>query len=233
MKRLVLAIVLLTLIGACEETSERTMNVTGNIAGLKKGTLYLQHFQDSSLINLDSLEIKGNGNFTFTQELESPEIFYLYLDKADNNDINDRITFFGEPGNISIKTAWNTVDTNTEINGSKSHESFSKFKAMLSKFNTRDIEVFQTSLLPELKDNAKALDSLAAISQKNAIRKYQYVLNFSLNNPDSYITPYVALTEASDANPKYLDSIHNNLSQKVADSKYGKALKEYLERLNR
>lgn len=205
------------------------MNINGNIAGLKKGTLYLQHLKDSTLVNLDSLELKGDGNFSFAHEVQSPEIFYLYLEKADNNDVNDRITFFGEAGEIYIKTSWNTIDTDTEITGSKSHEIFSKFNAMLSRFNTRDIEIFQSSLLPEVKDNEKALDSLAAISQKNVLRRYQYVLNFGLNNPNSYVTPYVSLKEASDANPKYLDSIYNGLSNEVATSKYGKALKDHLE----
>ena len=81
------------------------MTVTGNIKGLKKGMLYLQKIPDSTLISIDSLRIDGDGSFTFKTELESPEIFYLYLKKEDNNVINDRITFFGEPGTITINTS--------------------------------------------------------------------------------------------------------------------------------
>ncbi|MEM7382644.1 MAG: DUF4369 domain-containing protein, partial [Bacteroidota bacterium] len=87
------------------------MIVTGNVKGLKKGTLYLQHIPDSVLVTVDSLTIAGDGNFNFEIPLDHAEIFYLYLDKTDNNDINDRITFFGEPGTITINTAWNTFDT--------------------------------------------------------------------------------------------------------------------------
>lgn len=230
MKKLILAILLLVICSACEKTSENTINITGNIAGLKKGTLYLQHLQDSLLVNLDSLELKGDGNFTFSHELESPEILYVYLDKADNNTINDRITFFAEPGNIYIKTSWNTIDTKSEVSGSKSHDQFSEFNAMLTKFNTKDIELLQSGLTLEAMEDEKITDSLNTLSEKNILRKYQYVLNFALNNPDSYITPYVALNEASDANPKYLDSVYNLLTGEVARSKYGKALKTYLEK---
>ena len=209
------------------------MIINGNIAGLKKGTLYLQHLKDSTLTSLDSLQIKGDGNFTFSYDLESPEVFYLYLDKADNNDINDRITFFGEPGTIAIKTTWNTMDTKSEVLGSKSNEELSEINAMLSKFNAKDIELLQSSLSPDLKENTSAIDSLRTLSDRNLIRRYQYVLNYALNNTDSYVTPYIALTEVADANPKYLDSIHQSLSQQVADSKYGKALKKHLESLKK
>ena len=75
-----------------------------------------------------------------------------------------------------------------------------------------------------------ALDSIQKLSDRNILAKYVYVINFALLNKNSYATPYLALTEAPEANPKYLDSIYNNLSQDVAESKYGKALKKFLEK---
>src|SRR5690606_18397678 len=113
------------------------------------GTLYLQQFQDSSLVVLDSLEIQGDGKFIFSEEVENPDIFYLYLKKKDNNDINDRITFFGEPGTITINTSWNTFDTNAEITGSKSQEKLEEYYEMASKFNIRELSLMQQASLPE------------------------------------------------------------------------------------
>ena len=110
MKNLFLVALTIGLFTSCNRETKNTMTITGNVKGLKKGTLYLQHIPDSVLVTLDSLKIEGDGNFTFKTELESPEIFYLYLNKKDNNDINDRITFFGEPGIITINTSCNTFD---------------------------------------------------------------------------------------------------------------------------
>ena len=208
------------------------MTVSGNIDGLKKGTLYFQKAQDSVLVTIDSLQIKGDGNFMFSYEIESPELFYLYLDKADNNDINDRINFFGEPGEVIINTTWNTFDTNSEISGSKSHEKFKEFQEMLSNFNTRDFELAKASILPENQSVQEKTDSIEFLRQSNLLKRYKYVLNFGLTNPNSYVTPYVTLIEAPDANPKYLDSINNSLSKEVANSKYGKRLNSYLKNLN-
>ena len=97
MKQFLYSLSILCLVVSCSSETENTMTVNGTIKGLKKGTLYLQHVEDTTLVTVDSLEIEGTGSFTFKTELESPEIFYLYLDKKDNNDINDRLLFFAEP----------------------------------------------------------------------------------------------------------------------------------------
>ena len=54
--------------------------ITGNIKGLKKGTIYLQRVNDTALVTIDSMEVKGNAEFTFISQIEEPEIHYIYLD---------------------------------------------------------------------------------------------------------------------------------------------------------
>lgn len=230
MKRLLFVLSLGMLVLSCEKNTENTMTISGNVKGLKKGTLYLQQFKDSTLVALDSLEIEGDGAFTFSEELESPDIFYLYLKKQDNNDINDRITFFGEPGHITINTTWKTFDTDPKISGSASHDKFSEFNEMISKFNIRDIALAQQASLPEFQGDSTALDSLQKLADINLVRRYRYALNFGLNNGDSYATPYIMMAEASDANPKYLDSVYNALTPEVATSKYGKVFQDFLSK---
>ena len=204
------------------------MFVTGKVKGLKKGTLYLQQVPDSTLVTIDSLEINGDGEFSFKTKLESPEIFYLYLNKKDNNDINDRITFFGEPGNITINTNWNTFDTNVKIEGSATQKKLEEYRNTMTKFNKRGLEIMQGATNSEVPIDSLQWDSIQKLTNKNIQRSYLYALNFALNNKDSYVAPYIALTEVSDANIKYLDSINNSLTPEVASSKYGKALKNFL-----
>ncbi|MBC8770354.1 DUF4369 domain-containing protein [Arenibacter sp. BSSL-BM3] len=229
MKKILMVAVLAIVVISCGGSTENTMTVTGNVKGLKKGTLYLQHIADTTLITVDSLVVDGDGNFSFTTELESPELFYLYLDKKDNNSINDRITFFGEPGNITIKTNWNTFDLNAKIEGSKSDEKLKEYLEVMSKFNTRNLEYVRMSMDPKTQNDSTVLDSLQNLTDKNVKRGYLYAINFALNNADSYVAPYIAVKEVADANIKYLDSINNSLSPEVAKSKYGQELKEHIE----
>jgi len=204
------------------------MFVTGKVKGLKKGTLYLQNVPDSTLVTIDSLEVAGDGDFSFKTKLESPEIFYLYLNKKDNNAINDRITFFGEAGNITINTNWNTFDTNAKIEGSATQKKLEEYLKTMTRFNKRSIELMQSATNSKVPMDSLQLDSIQKLSDKNIQRSYLYAVNFALTNKDSYVAPYIALTEVYDANIKYLDSINNSLTPEVASSKYGKALNKFL-----
>jgi len=190
MKKIIMVTVLAIIIISCGDSStENTMTVTGNVKGLKKGTLYLQHIVDTTLVTVDSLVVEGDGNFSFSTELESPELFYLYLDKKDNNSINDRITFFGEPGTITIKTNWNTFDLNAKIEGSKSNDQLREYMEVMSKFNTKNLEYAKLSMDPKIQSDSIAFDSLQNLTDKNVKRGYLYAINFALNNTDAYVAP--------------------------------------------
>ena len=214
---------------SCSNETTSTMTVSGAVKGLKKGVLYLQHIQDSTLVAIDSLQVDGDGSFLFKTSLESPEIFYLYLNKKDNNDVNDRITFFGEPGVITINTVWNAFDTKAVIEGSETQKKLEEYKRVMSKFNTQNIEILRAAYNPELQNDSIALDSIQKLSDKNILRGYLYALNFALNNSNSCIAPYIALNDVADANIKYLDTIYGALSPDVSASKYGKELGQYLK----
>ena len=84
MKKIYQLIILLLLVSGCinEDLNDMdTIEVKGSIEGLRKGTLYLQKIQDSILIDLDSIVLKGSPEFSLKTKINSPEIFYLYLDK--------------------------------------------------------------------------------------------------------------------------------------------------------
>jgi hypothetical protein len=48
-----------------------------------------------------------------------------------------------------------------------------------------------------------------------------FIINFSINNSDSEISPYIAGKFLTDTNQKYLDTIYNSLSINIKESKYG------------
>ncbi|APQ16409.1 DUF4369 domain-containing protein [Maribacter hydrothermalis] len=230
MKKIIFVLVAMLVLSSCGDNPEETLIVNGKIKGLKKGTLYLQHVPDTLLITVDSLAINGDGNFSFKTKLDSPEIFYLYLDKKDNNDINDRITFFAEPGTITINTDWNTFDTTAKISGSKSQEKLEEYRQTMSGINKRNIEIMMKAAQPENELSQVSIDSLENISNRNLQRGYAFAINFALNNKNSFIAPYIALKEIPDANIKYLDSIYGVLPKEVMESKYGKELAVLLKK---
>ena len=51
-------VLLISIIG-CDSPKYKNMKISGSIDGLKKGKLFLQKVKDSTLINVDSFEVKG------------------------------------------------------------------------------------------------------------------------------------------------------------------------------
>jgi len=230
MKKLIFVFATLLVLGSCGDNPKETLIVTGKIKGLKKGVLYLQHIPDSVLISVDSVAINGDENFSFKTKLKSPELYYLYLNKNDNNDINDRITFFAEPGTITINTDWNTFDTTAKITGSKSNEVLEEYRNTMSSINKRNMAIMLSASQSENQLDQLSMDSLQNISNRNIQRGYAYAINFALNNKTSFVAPYIAVKEISDANTIYLDSIYSLLPPEVANSKYGMELAELLKK---
>lgn len=230
MKKIILSFLIGFFLVSCATEDESNMVVQGQVAGLKKGTLYLQHVPDSTLITLDSLVIKGDGAFRFEVPLVYPELFYLYLDKADNNVINDRLSFFGEPGEVNIQTRWDGFDTRARISGSASHSLYTEYKEVMSQFNTEYLSLVQERLAVSDSSRAEFLrDSLDQRIEQNTLRTYLYAVNFALNNRNSHIAPYVVAVDVPEVQTRFLDTIYSALPDSIAAGTYGQRLKHMLE----
>ncbi len=228
MKKLLVSFVVLLVFSACNK-KETNLIVSGNVEGLKKGTLYLQKIEDTVLINVDSLVIKGNSEFVLEDHISSPQIMYLYLDKVDNTDFGDRIEFFAEEGEITINTTLKNFDLDARVTGSANQEKLVEYRQIMKRFNDSNLDLIQKNFEAQRDDNEELIVETNRDYDRLLKRKYLYTVNFAVNNKDFEIAPYLALSEVFDANIKYLDTIYNVLTPKVQKSIYGKELKKYLK----
>ena len=134
MKKIVFFLALIISIISCKKENE--MNIEATITGLKKGTVYLQKIQDSSLVNLDSIVVDGQDSFSLSTVVDAPELFYIYVDKVDGAEYNDRITFFGEKGDLKLNTHLNKINSEVNITGSKNHRIYTEYQNSLKNINT-------------------------------------------------------------------------------------------------
>ena len=228
MKKIIALFGLVLIVASCSNNSTGNLQIQGNIKGLKKGTLYLQQLQDSTMVALDSIEINGDGNFIFDTNIDEAQLLYLNLERKDDNEFNDRIRLFAEPGQITVNTSWNTFDINPDVKGSKSHEVFEGFQKMMSRFNNKNLELMQQAIAFNQEGDQAGMDSILEVNNKNELRRYLFAINYALNNKESVVAPYIAVVEIPEANPKFLDSIYSVLPDNIANSKYGKQLKSLL-----
>lgn len=94
----ILSIALLVIFMTSCSHNDKLMHLSGEVKGLKKGTLLLQKIEDTSLVTVDSVGILGDSRFEFSEEIDSVQMYYLYVRLINGELRDDRIPFFAEPG---------------------------------------------------------------------------------------------------------------------------------------
>jgi len=220
-------LILIFLATACSQPS-KTMTVNGSIKGFQKGTLYLQRVDDGRFITLDSLAMNSTTDFELGYDLEEAELLFLSF----SEDINaERITFFADKGVTTIHTSLKRFKYDAQIEGGTQQQLLDTYYKNIGRFKDQRLEAMESQLNAEKEGNQDQADSLLAVMDNITKRSYLYTVNFAINNKDSEVAPFVAVSEIYDANVRFLDTINNVLPPKIANSKYGIILEAYIETL--
>lgn len=225
-----LSIIFLTLLlSSCGSSSKNEMTLTGEITGLKKGNLYLQRLDDTLLVTLDSMRVNGNSEFQFASIVESPEVYYLALTFDDSSNVVKRIPFFAEAKEMTITTSLNQYGIKASVTGSSNHEKLEEYQNLLGRYQNKKLDLIEQGLNALKEGNDSLANTLQTQQQRLLTSQYLATVNYALNQADYEVAPYLMLTEAYDANIKYLDTIYGALTPKIKDSKYGKALESFIK----
>ncbi|PZD76892.1 DUF4369 domain-containing protein [Mesonia sp. K7] len=227
MKKILVAIAIFSVV-ACQH-KEVNLTVSGNIKGLKKGKLFLQKVVDTALVDIDSIDVYGDENYTLEAYIKEPELMFLYLDKIDGQRNDDVISFFAESGMMTINSKVDNFTQNAKITGSKNQELLEEYTKMMRRFNDANLDLFKENFDAQ---KSGSEDSILAVEKKyenNLRRKYLYSVNFAIQHKDKEVAPFIILSEVFDANIKYLDTVYKSLDKNIQKSKYGKELKDLIK----
>lgn len=221
--------VLLTI--ACNKTIEKegNLHLTGTVEGLKKGNIYVQQLKDTNLVIIDTIKFEGKSSFDTKFSIDEPQMLYLYLDRGQTNSIDNNLSFFAEPGEMTFKTTLKEFYANAKFTGSKNQEVYEKYLSIKTNLGNENAELLAKELKNLKKKDPNSTVKIESEKEKLIIRKYLYTANFAVVNGKSEVAPYIALTEIPDANLKLMDTIQKSMSPKVAKSKYGKRLTEWIK----
>ena len=139
------------------------------------------------------------------------------------------IPFFADEGITEIKTTLNNFNFDAEVKGSKQQELLESYLNVMEGYKNQNLDLIETTFLAQKDGDSIAFDSLNKLSERLVKRKYSYTIQYAMNNSDSEIAPYLALYEVPSANPIYIDSIYNGLSDNIKESFYGRKLKDFID----
>ena len=228
MKQITLLLVCSLMLINCTTPKENQMRLSGFVKGMKEGTLLLQKSENNTFKTIDSMVVKGDAQFNFTETIESPELYFLSL-KIQNIDREvGAIAFFAEPGDITINTKLNNFLENAVITGSENQKKYTQYKTLIKRYTDKNKKLTQLLISAAKAKNMKAIDSIDTMQKRVLAGSYLATVNYAINNKDYEIAPFLALSEIYNANTKYLDTIYNTLSPKIKASTYGVALKEFI-----
>ncbi|MDX1829932.1 MAG: DUF4369 domain-containing protein [Lutibacter sp.] len=229
MKKLIGSLLIISILISCNGKKNGNMVVHGTIDGLKKGTVYLEKLKDTTLVSVDSVSLNGTNTFTLTDNVESPEVYNLTLSEKPD----ETISFFGEKGEIIINTKLSKFAVGAKIKGSKNQELLDEHKAMLKKFNDKQLDLIKEKFDAQKNNDSELLAKIEKEENDLVKRKYLYTTNFAIQHGKFEVAPYIALTDLYYANVKLLDTVNKSLSKKVKKSKYGLELKKFIKNIKK
>ena len=222
MKRALVALIVVLMVGC--ENKVPDLTVTGQIKGLKKGTLYLDRLNDTLITAIDSVTINGDIDYVLQADLAEPEVLFLRLEAT--NTETSRIKFFADKGTTIINTTLKRFVYDAKISGSEQQKKLEEFRETMSKFNDQNLDLLKDKF--NAGNDTIKVNSILEKEDNLLKRKYLYAINFAVNNKESEVAPYIALSEIYDANLKYLDTLYNALPEHISNSKYGIELRDFI-----
>ena len=156
-----------------------------------------------------------------------PVLLYLKLFKNDGEE--HYIPFFAAEGVTELNTTLKNFNFDANIKGASQQDLLNEYTQVMSRFNDKNLNLMQANFLAQKENDSLALDSIIRASNRLIKTKYSYTIQFAINNKDSEVAPYLALYEMPNANPVYIDSIYNNLTDDIKASLYGKRLSEVIK----
>ena len=207
---------------------EKNFNLSGSIKGLKKGTVYLEVFNDSNFIKVDSFKVYNSPDFKLNCNLEYPNLLRLRLNK--NKKVQYTSDFFSTNGETFLNTSLKNFNKDIVITGSEQTKLYQEYQEMIRSFNSKNLDLIVEGFNAQKSNDTALANEISKKQQGLLKRKILFALNFGVNHNDSEVAPFIAVTDLPEVKSPLIDSLYNNLTARIKDSYYGKKLKKQLSK---
>lgn len=190
--------------------------ISGNIAGLPDGTVYLKQRVEGNMVNLDSAKSVG-GKFTLKGAIPSPEQCYLVLGER------KQVALFVENKEIQV-TGKSDDLRNATITGSASQDEMKALDAKSTELNGKMKELYEK--YNEAKKQSNQAEMAKYEKQIDALDSTQTVMmkNFITGNPKSFVAPVILQRIQYGMEADEIDGYLKKLSAEVMKSSGAKAM---------
>lgn len=218
MKNLILILSLIISLSACTSKKSNEFVINGKIEGKFDGKVYLQKNLDGKFQILDTTQVEG-GKFKFKGIIDSPDMYYIALDEA------RFVGFFNEPSTINITFHVDSLN-NPKVEGSVADNEYRNYLKHMDEYQSGQIGVY--TQYNEAARNGDSVKMKELETQMESLDKKhkEDILGFIKNNPESYVSPYIAMRHSYELELNELKEINSGLAAKIKESPFSKRLLE-------
>ena len=123
------------------------LNLTGEIKGLKQGTIYIKTAKESGIVTLDSIVFDGKSQFKANLNIEEPQVLYLSLNRGVSQSQDNNLMFFAEPGEMNITTSLDRFYGDAKIEGSENQNLLDKYLLSKRTLTNRQNDLIKDQML--------------------------------------------------------------------------------------
>jgi peroxiredoxin len=181
MKKLLYFISLAALVVACSQAPKFT--ITGNIAGLADGTVYLKQRVGGEVVNIDSAQSVG-GKFVLKGAVEVPDMYAVMLGER------KQVPVFVENNEIQINGKVDDL-RNVSITGSASQDQMKALDLKSAELNIQKKPIYEK--YSEVKKQGNAAELAILEKQLDSLDNVQTSIfkDFITGNPNSFVAPVI------------------------------------------
>lgn len=225
MKRFIAWITLPLIVYACGGPEK--YDISGNIKDMNKVNVSLQKTRDGEWTNLDSAQVEY-GEFSFTGKLNHPQMMRLQFGEQMGS-----VNFFAENSDIQVIGHKDSLQS-IEVKGSEVHNQYEQFQNKLEDYNRQLQNAMSQYRKATQNKDQEAIEQSRNQYQSLAGERQDYMEQYVEEHSNSVLAPYLARRHLlSFIGYEKLDSLYGGLAPEVQKTKYGEALKERLDILNR
>ncbi|HAN78837.1 MAG TPA: alkyl hydroperoxide reductase [Bacteroidales bacterium] len=200
--------------------SEKSFTLTGTIEEAGKEMVYLTKAVDGVSTNIDSVALGEKGEFSFTGEIESPEVYSIKVGAERG------VPVFMEAAKITFKAKFSDL-ANAEITGSKSADEFKALNDGLKPFYDKMNAMYQEYQAFAAVANQAGIDSISKAYDANDAEIKAYLVDYVKNNLKSHVSPYIVNRMlAYQLELSELEAYANGFDASLEGNVYVKALKD-------
>ncbi len=219
MQKYLYFLTLIVILISCDKNETKKANLSIKINGFSQGEIELLRSQNESFTKIKTIQVDGQKVIQTELSISEPEIIFMKINRNNSNSIDNMVSFFVEPTNMTIETDLELFSHNLKVTGSKNQDAYQNYLLNIKKFGLQKVTLTE-QLYKSSKNQAELYDKVI----NSDVKKQLYTINFAFNNRDLEIAPYIALQNFDFQNTKLADSLYNVLGISARNCKYGKEL---------